>query len=160
MKTTEINTLIEELDRKVNQYVNEKNLFNGGCCWSAYVLAKGLEELGIHYDVVLYQGYSEECCNMRRFNKAVNSDGCAHVAIRVTYKHRKVLIGDCYGLERCLNVRRNLLGEPWLTRTYTTPKSADLLVAYLNGDWNEKWDTSYNEDFRYDISHIFAKYVK
>ena len=54
MNTIKKIALVNELCKKINEYVYNYDLFCGGCCYAAYVLAKNLRQLGIEYKTVLY----------------------------------------------------------------------------------------------------------
>ena len=113
MKPKDVNLLIEKLNSTINHYVYEHDLFAGGCCFSAYALAKNLKELGIEYKVVIFQ--YNEIINEKVFNNAINGDGVSHVAIEVTYKHRKVMIGDCSNIYRYFSIT----GQDFKIRKYS-----------------------------------------
>ena len=147
-------TFISELNRKVNHYVNEHHLFSGGCCYSAYVIARNLRLVGIKYRTVVWQ--SEDILKVRSFNKAVNGDGCAHVGIKVKYKGKWQIIGDYSGIDRYFKVT----GEKVNIRTYSRVEPETILEGYRNNEWNCLYDTHNNGPLSRDISKIVLKYFE
>ena len=156
MKTKDINNLIEELENKINYYRDYKRLFYGGCCYSAYLLAKGFEKLGIKYTILMYQnGYN---WNTNKFNRICTGDGCGHVAICVVHKHKKMIIGMDENYENRLIRSLDWEGR-WMTREYKKANSKDLLYIYRNNDWNERWNTRFNCVLARELKSIFNKYA-
>lgn len=155
MKANEVNILIEELNTEINKYVYNRNLFAGGCCYAAYVLAKNLKKLGIKYRTVLFQ--YEDILNETVFTNAINGSGVSHVAIEVTYKHRKVYIGDCRGIYRYFDVT----GEAFKIRKYSGIEPEEILAGYHSNEWNWCYDkVRYNGALMRSINNIANKYVK
>jgi hypothetical protein len=153
MKTKVVNTIIEEMNSTINHYVYNNDLFAGGCCFSAYALAKNLQKLGIKYRVAIFQ--YNEIINEKVFNNAINGDGVSHVAIEVVYKHRKVMIGDCSGIYRYFSVT----GQKYKIRKYTGIKPEEILDGYHNNDWNWCYNRANNGPLMRDINRIAQKYV-
>ena len=155
MKSTDIrNNIIEEMNSKINDYVLHRWLFAGGCCYAAYVLAKQLKRLGIKYEVVLWQ--HNDILDETNFYTAINGEGVAHVGIKVTYNHRKIIIGDCsriYGYFR-------MTGEKFRVRKYTDIEPEDLLKGYRNNEWNCMYDRCYNGPLTKSIKSVADKYVE
>ena len=152
MKSTDRELLIQELNKKINEYVSNHNLFGGGCCYAAYVLAKNLKELGISYTTVMYQ--YKGILHSRRFNTAINGDGVAHVAIEVTYRKTKFIIGETYGIYRFFACT----GERYKVCRYKNITPEMLLDGYKNNDWNWFWRTSKNGMLMRSINAIAKKY--
>lgn len=154
MKTKVINTIIEEMNSTINHYVYNNDLFAGGCCFSAYALAKSLKELGIKYKVAIFQ--SEDILNEKVFTNAINGDGVSHVAIEVTYKHRKVMIGDCSNIYRYFSIT----GQEYKVRKYAHIEPKEILDGYRNNEWNWCYNRACNGPLMRDINHIAKKYVE
>ena len=156
METRDINNLIEDLNKRVDYWVDNRSLFCGGCCFAAAVLAKGLERLGVKYTVVCFQ--DNMGLNCRKLNTLCKNPGCAHVAISVVYKHKKTYIGKVDRLVECLNDDMKWGGE-WRTREYRKISSDVLLENYWSNDWNWTWDIMLNDRFEKEINKIFEKYL-
>ena len=154
MKSKDVNLLIEELNSKINHYVYEHDLFAGGCCFSAYALAKNLQRLGINYRVVIFQ--YKEILNERVFTNAINGSGVSHVGIEVTYKHRKVVIGDCSGIYRYFYFS----DEKYKVRKYSGITPEEILEGYQNNEWNWCYDRAYNGPLMRDINRIVDRFMK
>ena len=154
MKTREINTLIEELNSTVNHYVYHNDLFCGGCCFSAYALAKNLKKLGVKYRVAIFQ--YKDILHENVFTNAINGEGVSHVAIEVTYHHRKIVIGDCSGIYRYFDCT----GEKYRIKKYSRIEPEELLEGYKNNEWNWRYDTHNNGPLMRDINKVANKYME
>ena len=154
MKTKVINSIIEEMNSTINHYVYNHDLFAGGCCFSAYALAKSFNELGIKYKVVIFQ--YEDILNEKVFTNAINGSGVSHVAIEVTYKYRKVMIGDCSEIYRYFR----LTGQKYKVRKYANIEPKEILDGYRNNEWNWCYNRTYNGPLMRDINYIAKKYVE
>jgi len=148
------NHFIEELNRVINHYACNSNLFNGGCCYSAYLLAKYLNKMGISYKTVIFQ--YNDILNETDFNNAINGRGVSHVAIEVTYKFKKMLIGNCEGI---YNYFKNT-GEEFKIRKYKNINPEEILEGYRNNDWNWKYDTHCNGPLSRDIKKVYLKFTE
>jgi len=153
MKPETRKIIIWSLANKINEYVREKALFSGGCCYSAYLLADIFTKLGIKYRTVLFQEY--ENANEHDFNNAINSGMCSHVAIEVNVGLKRVIIGDYSGIMRWY--------EMWpikhTIRRYKdiTPKM--LFAAYSWNEWNDTYDTANNKYLKKDLYDIVNQFV-
>ena len=154
MKLTDKYNVIREMADVINRYVVEKDLFSGGCCFSAYILAEYLKKLGINYKVVLFQ-YGESL-NKRRFSTAMRAGWVGHVAIEVRYKNRKVLIGNCDGINFFFIINN----FRFRCRTYSNISPLRLLREYESGDWNLCYDTVNNFSLLNDIKSVANKYIE
>ena len=152
MKTTD--RLIEMINDKINQYVHNNRLFSGGCCYSAYVIARNLRLAGIKYRTVVWQ--SEDILKVRSFNKAVNGCGCAHVGIEVKYQGKWQVIGDFSGISTYFMVT----GEKVNIRTYSRVEPETILEGYNNNEWNCLYDPHNNGPLSRDINKIVLKYFE
>ena len=146
--------LIYELNAKVNEFVKEKNLFCGGCCFSAFVLAEIFQKFGIKYRTVLFQEYA--LANVRDFDTAINDDeDCAHVAIEVFVGGKYLIIGDYSKLSKYFEefeVKYALCRYCGIT-----PKM--LKTAYYLNEWNPAYDTANNPQFFCEMNEIADKYM-
>ena len=144
---------IQDLNIVVNRYVENCNLFKGGCCYSAYVLAKYLKMMGISYKTVVFQDCQNLNCN--RFHTALNG-GVAHVAILVTYKNMKVYIGtpaDLMKFYRRTKVEHRI-------RKYRNITPEEILKSYRDNMWNDWYDTHCNGPLMRDIKRVYMKYAE
>ena len=147
-------SFIQELNKKVNEYVEKHDLFDGGCCYSAYVLASALQKMGIKYRTVLFQ--YDDILHEKDFNNAINGRGVSHVAIEVTYNGHKECIGKCTGIYNYFAGT----GEKFKIRRYDGISPELLLEGYQNNHWNPMYDTKYNRPFTKAIQKIVNKYVE
>ena len=153
MKAETRKIIVWSLANKVNEYVREKNLFSGGCCWCAYVLADIFTKLGIKYRAVLFQEF--ENADEHDFSNAINSGLCNHVAIEVNVGKKRVIIGDYSGITRYYK----FFSIKHAIRRYRdiTPKM--LFDAYAWNDWNDVYCTDNNRPLKMDLYEVVNKFV-
>ena len=153
MKTSIKNALIKELNEKINEYVDKKGLFAGGCCFSAYVLTEYLRKCGIEYKVAIFQYL--DILNEKNFTNAINGNGVCHVAVEVVYKRKRMFIGKCDGIYHYFKMSE----EKYHLRRYKNVEPIDLLSAYIGNEWNWVYDTANNVPLINDIKKIAMKYL-
>lgn len=157
MKLTveEIIQVVRELDEKINHYVIHDDLFQGGCCYAAYVLAENLKRLGIKYNVVIYQCY--KVLNLTRFSEVIKGEGVVHVGIEVEVDGKKEIIGGHEHVEKWLRWHKMDCN----IRTYHRISPMTLLRGYnKNGHWCRRYQTENNSLLMRDISKIANEYIK
>lgn len=145
---------IWEIANKVNEYVRERDLFRGGCCFAAYVLSDIFTRLGIRYRTVLYQDLW--AMKMRRFNTVINSNCCSHVAIEVVVDGKWTIIGDCSDLVAFYNK----WSMDYTVRRYKNISPIMLADAYFDNEWNDTYDIENNGFLEHDLYEIMEKYAK
>ena len=144
---------IWELNNKVNEFVRDKNLFCGGCCFSAYVLSNVLTKIGIKYEVLIFQ--SSRIREKLTFNDAVNDDGCDHVAIEVRLGAKRVIIGrfdDLNNYYRMFHIKPKI-------RRYKDITPCMLRNAYYSNTWNHLYNTNNNRPLSISLNKIARKYI-
>lgn len=144
---------IWELDNKVNEFVRERRLFCGGCCFSAYVLSNIFTKMGIKYEVLIFQ--SSRIKEKPTFNDAVNDDRCDHVAIEVRLGAKRVIIGKFDDLN---NYYRMLHIKPKIRR-YKDITPGMLRNAYYSNIWNRVYNTANNRPLSISLNKIARKYI-
>ena len=142
-----------ELEQKINQYVKDHDLFCGGCCYSAYVLAAALKHAGIKYRTVIWQYL--DILKERDFNNAINGNGISHVAIEVNVQGKKVILGDTSEITDFFNQT----GYEYRIRKYDGISPEELLNGYKKNRWNIRYNTEWNKHLAKDIRQITAKYT-
>lgn len=148
-KKTEI---ITEMCNLINKYVDNYRLFCGGCCFAAYLIARYLDMFGIRYTTAIFQ--DGDILNVNDFNKAINGEGVAHVAIEVKVNGEKMFIGDCgeiYRFYQLTNVKYHL-------RRYHKITPTMLLKGYKNNTWNNCYNIAYNSHISREMKKIYLKY--
>ena len=153
MNTIKKLALVYELCEKINEYVHNNNLFAGGCCYAAYVLAKNLKQLGIKYKTVIYQYL--DILNETNFDNAINGNGVSHVAIEVRVGLKNYIIGDCSGIMRFFDWS----GYKFKIKRYTGIYPEEIIEGYRNNEWNDIYDRHYNGPLMRDINRICNKYA-
>ena len=153
MDTKKKDTVISELNEMINRWTDGHYLFHGGCCFAAYGLAWYLSKLGIKYKTVIFQYL--DIVNTRKFSTAINGGGVCHVAIEVTYKHKKFLIGRCDEIYDFFK----RYGYEYKVRRYKNITPEKLLDGYMSNDWNWTWNTDNNQKVLNDIRKIAEKYL-
>lgn len=154
MKTTERCRFIDDLTKVINHYVQEHYLFAGGCCYSAYILARALRMFGIKYKTVLFQ--YDDILNETDFNNAINGEGVSHVAIEVRYGMKRYIIGDCSGIYRYFKCT----GEKFKIMKYADIAPEEILDGYRHNEWNCMYDVHNNSILSRDINKVIAKYLE
>lgn len=144
---------INELNGIINEYVVNYNLFSGGCCYAAFIIASCLDILNIKYKTVIFQYHN--ILNVRNFNKAINGNGVAHVAIEVKVNGTKTFIGDCDGIYKYFNITQ----QEYKVRHYSRVNPHMLLEGYMNNAWNWVYNTENNTNLAQDVSKILDKYI-
>ena len=137
--TTIMNTikkleLVNELCKKINEYVYKYDLFAGGCCYAAYVLAKNLKQLGIKYKTGLDQ--YDDILNETNCNNAINGEGVSHVAIEVEIGIMRYTRGDCSGIRNFVN----WYGYKFKSQKYTGISPEEIIEGYRNNECNDTYD--------------------
>ena len=153
MKGERKRLFIWEIVNKVNEFVHEKDLFCGGCCFSAFVLAEILNKFGIKYRTVLFQ--SHDILHEHDFNNAINSEDCDHVAIEVTLDGKRIIIGDYSGITNYYDT----FGVEYTARRYRGITPEMLKNAYYWNSWNPRYKTENNLPFRNEMNKIADKYL-
>ena len=153
MNTIKKLALVNELCEKINKYVYGHNLFEGGCCYAAYVLAKNLKQLGIKYKTIIYQ--YDDILNETNFNNAINGDGVSHVSIEVRIGSKRYTIGDCSGILRFFTRYE----YDFKIQKYTGISPEEILKGYRNNEWNYIYNRHHNGPLMRDINKICNKYV-
>jgi len=153
MKHEKKRLLIWELANKVDEFVSKKDLFCGGCCFSAFVLAEILNKFGIKYRTVLFQSY--DLIHEHDFEIAVNSDDCDHVAIEVTLDGKQVIIGNYSSITDYYNI----FDVKHVARRYRGITPEMLKKAYYWNSWNPLYKTENNLPFRNEMNKIADKYL-
>ena len=152
MNTKNRTNFINSLNDVINEYVYNCNLFNGGCCYSAYVLTKVLEKAGIKYKVKMFQ--YQDVLNTNRFSAAINGNGVAHVAIAVRMNGSWKIIGSCDGIYRYFNRS----GKSFKVWSYDNITPEQILEGYKNNTWNYLYNTANNRHLKKDINKVAAIY--
>ena len=153
MKTQTRNAFITALTNVINDYVENNELFAGGCCYSAYLITSALKKAHIKYDVMMYQ--YQEIINVNNFNDAINGNGVSHVAVAVRYNRRKMVIGSCEGIHQYFSAT----GYEYKVWTYKNVDPQELLAGYKHNNWNRCWNTRLNKCIAKEIERIVLEYV-
>ena len=144
---------IKEINEVVNVYVNMHKLFCGGCCYAAFLIASCFDMVGIKYKTAIFQYY--DILNVRNFNKAINGNGVAHVAIEVKVNGVKTVIGSCDGVYRYFNSSK----EHFHIRHYSKVNPYMILEGYVNNSWNDTYNRANNISLAKDITKVLEKYL-
>lgn len=153
MNTRNRHQFIAELTAKINEYVLHDDLFAGGCCYAAYVLAAALRAAGIKYKTVMFQ--YRDILRVNNFNDAINGKGISHVGIEVRIGNRPYIIGDCRGIYQYFDNT----GENFRIRKYRGVRPKELLDGYKNNTWNNYYRTNMNKFLAAEIAHITKAYT-
>lgn len=133
---TKLNNICEKLDRYYN-------INNGGCCYTAYCIAKILEEANLKFYLVAldreYQFHKESSISdLQR--------SCNHYAIRIKT--------DCNSYTINISSFTNV-GSKELKAS-----ASDILKHYNQHLWNEMYDTSNNSNVQTTIEKTYYGFTK
>ena len=147
-------SVVNELEKIINNYVIRKRLFCGGCCYASYLLAKALKMLNIEYKVVIFQ--YDMALDLTDFSElmSLQADGCAHVAIEVTIAGNKHIIGTYDKIVEYFTT----YGYYYKMQHYDNVQPETLLEFYRMGYWNHMYDVRNNAALSRHINSITEKY--
>ena len=140
---TQVQKMIDMVDKTVDMWKNHNKLFQGGCCYSAGVISKELEKKHIEYKVMAYIRAYYNCEN-KSLDEIANDCALIHVAIEVG---DKIIGGDMNHF------------MVWKYK-YSNISSNEIMKAYNNNmkNWNETYDTKLNPYFKEQMEHIFSQF--
>lgn len=154
MNTIDRTNFIYELTAKIDEYVEEDDLFAGGCCYAAYLLAKALKTAGIKYTTTVFQYH--DILNVKNFNDAIVGQGVSHVAIEVKMGMKTHTIGDCEGIYEYFSST----GYEYNIFRYKDVSPLEILMGYVNKkSWNTCYDTRMNKHLAREIMEITKKFT-
>ena len=133
---------IKDLNDVVTMHRELNNLFRGGCCFAASVIANECEKHDIPYKVISYKG--DYCPKNTTLGQLAHDCELAHVAIDID--------GTIIGGE---------VSASWydLVKDYhENVSSADLHEIYINNIWNNRYNTELNETIKQDIEMVFSMF--
>lgn len=123
----------------------------GGCCYVAYIIAKHLDKLNIHYDLVVEEDDLDldeiRWCLKNKiidnFNSLTGYNTCFHYMISI----RDI------GIINQMDQDKDY--------TYVPIESHKTIKwIYKNGDWNKHYQVSNNRKVRNNINKLFNKYER
>ena len=112
---------IENLDGAMKVLHYRFHVFDGGCVYVAALLADGLEQLNIPFDVVIYE-HPHEGKNLTPEQLASQGDIC-HVAISVTIGRKSIELGG--------EIASQLMNEENVTKSIHHMSSQELMDIYI-----------------------------
>lgn len=142
----ELNSLLESLDEKYD-------INSGGCCCTAYFVAKNLEKLGIRYKLVIHDRYYGDLFKdftKLQYRKALKDRDPESALVYKTYNHYYLRVGNTYINGDAEDSDLELGCIP----------SEVIKTMYDHGDWNDFYDTAYNNKINSLISKFFKKMAK
>lgn len=131
--------LIKDINNIVFTHVVYHDLYHGGCCFSAGVIAQHLEEKKIPYKVICYKpSYNKD----KKLQSIAEKSECCHVTIEIDGEQigDEYFTDDGYGLDE---IQLDM-------------SSQELFDVYENNAWNSHYDTSNNKVFKSDIDKVFS----
>ena len=134
---------IKDLNDVVTMHRELNNLFRGGCCFAASVIAKECEKHDIPYKVLSYKGdyYNKKNATLEQL---AHDCELTHVAIDID---GTIIGGEVSG------------GWYDLVKDYhENVSSADLKKIYENNIWNQIYNAELNEIIKQDIEMVFSMF--
>lgn len=144
MKPT--SSLVYDLDFMLNIWHMSRNLFHGGCCLAAALVAGELEQRGLEYKVVVFTD-----SNLGKYkdniNKIANDDLVLHVAIELETSDtgETLILGGDYE------------NPGYVHGEYVRTCAKSLLYAYRHNQWNNHYNKKHNPDLIKAIRKVFAE---
>ena len=138
---------IENLDGAMKVLHYRFHVFDGGCVYVAALLADGLEQLNIPFDVVIYE-HPHEGKNLTPEQLASQGDIC-HVAISVTIGRKSIELGG--------EIASQLMDEENVTKSIHHMSSQELMDIYDNYEWNGEYDIQDNDNVKNEIELDFQR---
>lgn len=151
MTTKERQEYILKLDKVVRRWRYKSDLFCGGCCFSAAVIASLLEKKGIGYKVICWESnWLNDGTDVKSLKDIIMDYGCGHIAIQVILNKKNYIIGGDFYHERITKVR-----------TFSKIKSGELSeydsLGANNGRWNHRYNRSLNNRFINVLNNAVSK---
>ena len=151
MTTKERQEYILKLDKVVRRWRYKSDLYCGGCCFSASVIASLLEKKGIGYKVICWESnWQSDSTNVKSLKDIIMDYSCGHIAIQVILNKKKYIIGGDFYHERITKVR-----------TFSKIKSGELSeydsLGANNGVWNHYYNRKLNNRFINVLNNAVSK---
>lgn len=136
---------IENLDGAMKVLHYRFHVFDGGCVYVAALLADGLEQLNIPFDVVIYE-HPHKGKNLTPEQLASQGDIC-HVAISVNIGRKSIELGG--------EIASQLMNEENVNKSIHHMSSQELMDIYDNYEWNGEYDIQDNDNVKNEIELDF-----
>lgn len=126
----------------------------GGCCFLAYLIAQHLDQLGLEYDLVIYDNYYRDRVNIEH---------------EVLSRHRnKGLHNSVTGPHSCNHYCLQLRGAGVINaedeggHRYTVPDVSykNIRWIYRNSKWNSLYEVRHNKTIKNIVKEFFKEYEK
>ena len=152
MREKNTDAIVYEMIQIIEKYDFLYDLFAGGCCYAAYLVAKACRRLGIKYTTVMYQ--YQNILDETDFTKAINGKGVAHVGIGVELHGIPQLIGSADGVRQYFYITR----QDYTIHRYDGITPEELLSGYRNNAWNTCYNRRYNAPLTREFNRLVSKY--
>lgn len=139
-------SLVYDLEFMLSIWKLSRDLFHGGCCFAAAVIASELEKRDIDYNVVVYTP-EDILTHVKNINSIANDELCLHVAIELkdVESGEDVVLGGEFE-------------EPgYVFREYVKTDAEELMYTYRHNEWNNHYNIGNNPDFIKHVRKIFAE---
>ena len=133
------------LNKVVNRWKENSNLFAGGCCFSAGQIAKLLEEKDIRYQVVCWKCWDYKEKNLM---ETVVKANCVHVGIQVELDGKPFVIGGNYGGIWSCDIK-----------IFKRMHSKQIMACDVIGLALDSWNDMYNRNLNRRFINVLTKAV-
>ena len=117
---------------------------SGGCCYTAYCIAKMLEQLEVKFSVIIFD--DRQPLRLRKSIQELQGSVC----------HCALMIEDPTGAQHPVNCDPYDFKNEY--RIYQA-SAKNLLDYYLNYTWNDRYDTEYNSLVQTQIERICHEFI-
>ncbi len=154
MRRLNCHRLVQSLNSLCKFLHDTYNVNYGGCCFLAYLIARHLDQLGLKYDLVIYDDHRKDrvsieheifSCHRNKSlnNSVVGTHSCNHYCLQL--KGAGVVNSDD---ER--------------EYQYTIPGVSykNIRWIYRNGKWNSRYEVRHNKTIKNIVKEFFKEYEK
>lgn len=157
MRKLNCRSLVKSLN-SLCKFLHDTYMVNyGGCCFLAYLIAQHLDQLGLEYDLVIYDEYKKNRVSIEH---------------EVLSRHKnKSIFHSVTGLNACNHYCLQLRGAGVINsededdkskHRYTIPDVTykHIRWIYRNSNWNSCYDVQHNKTIKNIVKEFFKEYEK
>ena len=154
MKRLNIHSIVADLNDLCLQLDDNFNINNGGCCYVAYEIAKHLDQLGIEYELRIYDDYNknEKAINEEVRNKRCNKSHSTSVVRYYSCTHYFLFIRGAGP------INEGDFSDHYNRYSISNIDHKHIKWIYKNGLWNDIYQTNNNILIKKLIKLYFDEY--
>lgn len=148
-------TLRRNLDKLCKYLASTYSINFGGCCFVAAEIAKHLDKLKIKYTLVVESNAGKNVVNIKEEIRSRVHNRCDSDSLTGSYTGNHYYI-HIVGIGDINKAGRNL----YPIYKLDSITGNDIEWLYKNSNWNDEYDTEYNEAIKNYINSFFIPYEK